>query len=195
MKPLAELLRLGRRLRAVGFDDAPFEKRPGAPVSISGIVCAGPRFEGMIWGGATVDGADATDALAGMLLGSKFHPQVHLVLLDGITLGGFNVVDLPALAERLDRPCVAVMRRRPDLPAIERAVSRLPDAEWRLALIRKAGPIVEDGGFVFQVQGAPPDAVAAALACLTDRGGVPEPLRLAHLIGSAVVTGQSGRRA
>ena len=183
MKPLSELVRLGKRLRAVGFDDAPFEKRPGAPVSVSGIVCAGPRFEGMVWGQATVDGADATDTLAGMLLGSKFHPQVHLVLLDGVTLGGFNVVDLPALAERLERPCVAVMRRRPNLPAIAHAVSRLPDAERRLALIRKAGPIHEEGGFVFQVQGAPPGPIPAALAYLTDQGGVPEPLRLAHLIG------------
>jgi len=40
-----------------------------------------------------------------------------------------------------------------------------------------------------------PAIVGAALATLTDRGKVPEPLRLAHLIGAAVVTGQSGRRA
>ncbi|MFP2934395.1 hypothetical protein ACLESO_56630 [Pyxidicoccus sp. 3LG] len=45
------------------------------------------------------------------------------------------------------------------------------------------------------MQGAEPPLVAEALARVTDRGNVPEPLRLAHLIGSAVVTGQSGQRA
>jgi len=49
--------------------------------------------------------------------------------------------------------------------------------------------------FVFQVRGADPDAIAAALARVTDRGNVPEALRLAHLVGAAVVRGESGRRA
>jgi hypothetical protein len=62
-------------------------------------------------------------------------------------------------------------------------------------VLARAGPIHRRGSFVFQVQGAEPDAIAAALARLTDRGAVPEPLRLAHLIGAAVVTGESGRRA
>jgi endonuclease V-like protein UPF0215 family len=37
--------------------------------------------------------------------------------------------------------------------------------------------------------------VAEALKRLTDRGNVPEALRLAHLIGSAVVMGESSKRA
>ena len=41
-------------------------------------------------------------------------------LLDGIAFGGFNVLDLPRLARTLRRPCVSVMRKLPDLPAMER---------------------------------------------------------------------------
>ena len=40
------------------------------------------------------------------------------MLLDGIAFGGFNVVDLPALAESLGVPCASVMRRVPDLAAM-----------------------------------------------------------------------------
>jgi hypothetical protein len=36
---------------------------------------------------------------------------------------------------------------------------------------------------------------AAVLRRLTDCGNVPEALRLAHLIGAAVVKGESGRQA
>jgi uncharacterized protein len=49
--------------------------------------------------------------------------------------------------------------------------------------------------FTFQARGADPGEVADALARLTDRGQVPEPLRLAHLVGAAVRLGESGRRA
>jgi endonuclease V-like protein UPF0215 family len=81
------------------------------------------------------------------------------------------------------------MRHPPDLVAMERAIRRLP-AAWSTA-----GPVCTAGRFTFQVAGAEPLAVADALARLTDRGEVPEPLRLAHLVGSAVRRGESGRRA
>ncbi|QRN94464.1 hypothetical protein JRI60_35800 [Archangium violaceum] len=43
---------------------------------------------------------------------------------------------------------------------------------------------------------APEDSrVARALGRLTDKGQVPEALRLAHLIGSAMVRGERSRRA
>jgi hypothetical protein len=87
------------------------------------------------------------------------------------------------------------MRRSPDLGAMERAIRRLPRPERRLALLAAAGPIHRVGGFVFQVRGADPGATARVLARVTDRGLVPEPLRLAHLVGTAIRTGESGRRA
>ena len=181
--------------RVIGFDDAPFAKKVGSPVNVSGIVCAGTRMEGMLWGQATRDGDDATDTLLTMLKGSKFHHQVHLALIDGLTIGGFNVIDLPTLAAEIDRPCIAVMRKMPDRPAIERALRRFDDYERRWGLILKAGDIHQHGAFVYQVAGASPETVALALQRLTDTGHVPECLRLAHLIGSAIKTGSSSRRA
>ena len=185
----------GRNLRAIGFDDAPFARGRRGLVRVAGVVCAGTRFEGLLWGAVRQDGWNATGVLVDLLAGSKFLPQLHLVLLDGIALGGFNVVDLEALAAALRRPCVAVMRRAPDLASVERALSRLPRPRTRLELLRRAGPVHRLGGYVFQVRGAGPEETAGALARLTDRGAVPEALRLAHLVGAAVVTGESGRRA
>ncbi len=185
----------GRTLRAIGFDDAPFARRRGAPVAVAGGVCAGTRFEGLVWGRVRMDGWNATRELERLLLGGKFLPQIHLVLLDGLSFGGFNLVDLERLAGRLSRPCVAVMRRPPDLAAVERALRRLPAAERRLRLLARAGPVHVRPPFAFQVRGAGPDEVAEALARITDRGHVPEPLRLAHLVAAAVRLGESGRRA
>jgi uncharacterized protein len=184
-----------RSLRAIGFDDAPFGQARGGTVPLVGAVCSGTRFEGMVFGRVRKDGWNATREIVRLLEGGKFLPQLHLVLLDGIAFGGFNVVDLEALALRLGRPCAAIMRRPPELTAIERALSRLPSLRRRLEWIRRAGPIHQRRGFVFQVRGGDPDDVADALARITDTGHVPEALRLAHLIGSAIVTGESGRRA
>ena len=185
----------GRTLRAIGFDDVPWRHRSSGAVGLVGVVCAGTRFEGMVFGSVRRDGWRATLAIERLLQRGKFLPQLHLVLLDGIAFGGFNLVDLPRLARVLGRPCVAVMRKQPDLPAMERAASRLPRAEARLAVLRRAGPIHVSGPFVYQVYGAEPRETAEALTRLTDTGQVPEALRLAHLVGGALAYGESGRRA
>jgi len=192
---LADLLRLDRTIKVIGFDDAPFSRTSGSLVSIAGVVCGGTRFEGMVWGQVIPDGLDATDAICQLLIGGKFLPQLHLVLLDGIAFGGFNIIDLPELASRLQLPCVAVMRRQPDLAAVEKALSYLSESEYRLELLRRAGTIHVSEPFFFQVCGEQPEVIAAVLQRLTDTGKVPEALRLAHLIGAAVITGVSGSSA
>lgn len=189
-------LRSRKIIRTVGFDDVNHRDDPdGAPVNIAGVICAETRFEGMLWGEVTKNGFDATDALAELFTPSKFADQVHLILLDGITMAGSNVVELPELARRVNLPVVAVMRRPPDLIRFRQVLERLPDFEDRWRRVEAAGAIHEHSGFVFQVSGAEPDAIGPVLARLTDNGKVPEALRVAHLIGSAVSFGQSGKRA
>jgi uncharacterized protein len=192
---LESLLKLNRTIRVIGFDDAPFIRGSGGKVSLAGVVCGGTRFEGMVWGEIQQDGLDATDVICNLLIGGKFLSQLHIVLLDGIGFGGFNVVNLPFLAERLQLPCIAVMRRSPDLVAVADAMNRLPNFPQRQNLLKLAGTIYEYPPFVFQVHGEEPDTIAAVLQRLTDRGKVPEALRLAHLITSAVIQGESGSSA
>lgn len=192
---LDSLLRLNRVIRVIGFDDAPFIRHAGGNVAIAGVVCAGTRFEGMVWGQVEQDGLDSTDVILKLLLGRKFLPQLHILLLDGIAFGGFNIIDLPRLSEQLKLPCVAVMRRMPNLIAMEQAIQRLPHSQQRLQLLQRAGTIYAQPPFFFQVCGGCPKVIFSVLERLTDCGKVPEALRLAHLIGAAVVKGESGSSA
>ncbi|MDJ0535656.1 MAG: DUF99 family protein [Xenococcaceae cyanobacterium MO_207.B15] len=189
------LLRHNRQIRVIGFDDAPFIRHTTSSVAVAGIVCSLTRFEGMLWGHIQADGWDSTEQLTKMLLSSKFYPQLHLVLLDGISMGGLNLIDLPSLARQLQLPCVAVMRKFPNLEKMKSAIALLPHPEKRLAILAQAGEIQVQPPFVFQVCGLSAELTIRVLQRLTDRGNVPEALRLAHLITSAVVTGESGKRA
>ncbi|MEM7590694.1 MAG: DUF99 family protein [Cyanobacteria bacterium P01_A01_bin.83] len=192
---LKTLIRQQKQIRAIGFDDAPFERGQSQKVNIAGIVCANTRFEGMVWGAVDVDGHDATEIICQLLIGKKFLPQLNLVLLDGIGFGGFNLVNLSLLAQRLQLPCVAMMRKLPNIQKMMAAMSRLPNFEQRLARLHQAGEIYAYPPFFFQVQGEQPEIIAQALEQLTDRGKVPEALRLAHLVGAAVLRGESSSQA
>ena len=191
---LETLIKQRKQIRVIGFDDAPF-KRQQQKVNISGIVCANTRFEGMVWGTVDVDGNDATDTICQLLIGKKFLPQLHLLLLDGIGFGGFNLINLPLLSARLELPCVSLMRRMPNLPKMKDAMSRLPNYQQRLTTLAQAGQIYAYPPFFFQVCGEQPHIIARALIQLTDCGKIPEALRLSHLVGAAVINGESSSSA
>lgn len=192
---LETLVRRQRQIRVIGFDDAPFAREEAGKVPVAGVVCAGTRFEGMLWENIQKDGWDATETLCQLLYNSKFFKQLHLVLLDGLGFGGFNLVDLPMMAEQLKLPCVTLMRHYPNFDKIQHALSHFPDKSKRLEKLHRAGQIYQYPPFYFQVCGEQPDIVAQALGHITDCGNVPEALRLAHLIGAAVIKGESGSQA
>lgn len=192
---LEELLRKNRRVRTIGIDDAPFRRGQRQNVLVVGVICAGTRFEGILSTTVRPDGFNATRRLVEMVGGSKFVGQLHAVLINGITLAGFNVVDLQALHRELALPIIAVMRRQPDMSAVLSVVDKLSQPERRRRLIERGGLIHLGEHVFFQVHGAEVKTAERLLARVTDCGHIPEPLRLAHLIGGGIVNGESGRRA
>ena len=200
------MLRSNLQLRALGFDDAPFSTNPrifGSVVNVVGIATSNSKFEGMLYGSIKQDFLDSTDVLISMIKRSKFLPQIHAVLIDGLTLGGLNVVDLQKVATEVDRVCVAVMRRQPNIEKMLNAMRNLPHFEERSSLLTKAGPIhvVQNWTFQYRVPNphdyTTPEDVAKLLQLLTPTGTqkIPECLRIAHLIGAAIKTGESGSSA
>lgn len=189
------LLQQQKQIRVMGIDDTPFVKGSGEPVAVAGVVCSNTRFEGMIWTRVEEDGENATAVLIDQVSRSKFHAQLHLLLLDGVALAGFNVVDLQALSAALGLPCVTLMRKAPDLLKMKQAMTHVPHTQEKIARMEKAGSIYTHGPFVYQVVGLDPELTGDVLTQLTDTGHVPEALRLAHLIGAAVNLGESTRRA
>jgi len=180
----------------VGFDDGPFERaRPRARVLLVGAVCARTRLDGVISGRVGKDGRDANAKVAALVRGSQFDRHVRAVLLNGIAFGGFNVVDIHALAAALARPVLVVARRPPRLGLIRDALAHLPGGAGKWRLIEQAGPMEPVRGVYVQRAGLSLAEARDLLAATTLHGKLPEPLRLAHLIAGGVVTGKSRGRA
>ena len=180
----------------VGFDDGPFLRVGGRrDVLLIGAVCARTRLDGVLSGRVRRDGWNATARMADLLLGSQFAEHARAVLLGGIAVAGFNVVDIHTLADRLRRPVLVVMRRPPRYALIRQALDRLRGGARRWRLIERAGPPEPVRGVLVQRSGLTLAQADALLAATTLHGKLPEPLRLAHLIAGGVTTGRSRGRA
>jgi endonuclease V-like protein UPF0215 family len=136
-------------VNVIGFDDGPFERAHRGDVLLVGAVCSRTRLDGIVSGRVRRDGADATRRMIGLVQASPFRAHVRAVMLQGIAVGGFNVVDVCELSRVLGLPVLVVTRRPPDLDAVRRALFSDAPAErprvrgaarkWRL--IERAGAV------------------------------------------------------
>jgi endonuclease V-like protein UPF0215 family len=179
----------------IGFDDAPFTPEHTGPVKVVGTVYARSRLTGILVGDVLKDGDDAAEALTRLIAGSKFAENLHLVMLQGIALGGFNVVDVFDLHARLDLPILVVSRRAPDMDAIRGALlTQIPNGAHKWAIIERLGPMEPLRHIYIQRVGLTLSQADAVLKQFTIEGHIPEPLRVAHLIAGALVDGESRGR-
>jgi endonuclease V-like protein UPF0215 family len=185
-----------RVANTIGIDDAPFDRAHRGDVPIVGAVFCGHRMDGVLRSKVRRDGRNATAKIAELVLGSSFEGHIQAVLLQGIALAGFNVIDLFALHERIGRPVLVVARKAPDQAAIRRALlTRVPGGARKLRLIETAGPMEPCAGVWVQRAGLDLRQVASLIEATRVQGKIPEPLRAAHLIAGAMVTGRSRGRA
>jgi uncharacterized protein len=184
-----------RRLsNVIGFDDTPFERSHRGQVGLVGTVCSGTRLDIVVRGFITRDGDDATRTMLD-LVQEKSLVHVRGVMLEGITTAGFNVIDIHALSAALDMPVLVVMRRRPNFELFFEALSRVPGAREKRALIEQAGQPEPLGGLWVQRAGLTFEEAGRMIERTTSHGVIPEPLRLAHIIAGGMTTGKSRGRA
>jgi endonuclease V-like protein UPF0215 family len=180
----------------IGFDDAPFSHDYVGNVPVVGTVFTGLHLTGVVIGEVEKDGTDAAANLTRLVAESKFAEHVQLVMLQGITLAGFNVVDVLALHEQLELPVLVISRRLPDLAAMKAALlTRIRRGEQKWRWIERLGPMEPAGQVYVQRVGLTTAEAVAVVDRFALHSHIPEPLRTAHLIAGAIAEGQSRGKA
>ncbi len=179
----------------IGFDDAPFSRSHRGDVPIVGTVYAGLRFDGILVGSIRKDGANAAKKITRLISESKFAGHIRLIMLQGVAMGGFNVVDAEFIYRRLNLPVLIVSRRKPDMKGIRDALlGSVPGGQRKWRLIKSLGPMAPVRGVFVQRVGLNLKEANDAIEKFAINGNIPEPLRTAHLIAGGIVTGSSRGR-
>jgi endonuclease V-like protein UPF0215 family len=187
-------------IRIVGWDDAPFTFKDRHTL-LMGVVCRGGiQIDGVITAKIRVDGEDATEKIAEAINKSRHKEQLRIIMLDGITFGGFNIVDIHSLHEKTKLPVIVVIGDKPDMQRIRKSLSKFKDSMKRWKLIERAGGVrkfevknkVLKGRKTIYYQNAGVDEYTCeSIINLTSVNSViPEPVRIAHIICNSL----KGRR-
>ncbi len=197
---------LKSEIRILGIDDAAFESKSNRKPSkrttpVIGVVYRGGKFlDGVLRTDVTIDGMDATAKLVGLINNSRHKRQLRVVMLDGITLAGFNIVDIVKLHRATELPVLVVNRKMPNLTSVREALKNFKDYETRWQTIKRAGKVKKcklkgDKDLYYQSIGLEDEEAEEVLLLSSTHGLLPEPLRVAHLIATAIVRGESYGRA
>ena len=119
-------------IRILGIDDSALLSE--RVMIVGAVLRGGDWIDGVLRSEITRDGLDATDIICSMIRNSKHYGQIRTVILDGVTYGGFNVVDIQKLYRETGIPVIVVMRSCPDFEKIKSALKYLPDGGERWAM-------------------------------------------------------------
>jgi hypothetical protein len=131
---------------------------------------------------------DVTETL---LIGLKEN-ETNVVILDGITFAGFNVVDVDLLFKETGIPIIVFTDKRPDTKAMKIALMKhFPDWQLRWSLIEKRGKLYSTiihgkNPVYFEAVGCSEDWAERVLREQCVNSKVPEAVRIAKMIARSI---------
>ncbi|MFC7026721.1 DUF99 family protein [Halomicroarcula sp. GCM10025324] len=160
---------------------------------LAGVVVRASRVvDGFVFDTCTVGGSDATTVVRAMV-DRLDREDVRYLLLSGIALAWFNVLDLHRIHDETDLPVVSVTFEAS--PGLESAIQEAfddPDVVADRLSTYRAQPdrhpvTVNDETVYVRAVGLPDAEAADVVRAFTPEGGRPEPLRVARLAARGLV--------
>ena len=188
-----------KQIRFLGIDDSPFSFTDIQTLVVGVVMRGGGYIEGVLKRMVEIDGNNATAICEQMIETTRHKKQLKAVMLDGIALGGFNIVDIDQMYEHTGLPIITVTRDRPNFLKIKNALRKnFKNWESRFRLITQGDlhEIKTKHNPIF-IKCAGIDIVDAKeiIKLSTIRGVIPEPIRVAHIIASGIARGESYGKA
>ena len=184
-----------KEARIIGIDDGPFDKFKDKQVLVVGTIFRGGNYmDGLVSTKARVDGKNSTKKIIEMINKSKFKPQLRCIMLDGVAVGGFNIIDLKKLNKKTNIPVIAVIRNFPNFKKIFSALKKIRKEE-KIKLMEQLPKPVKAGKIYIQPVGLSVEEAKEFLKISCTHSFIPEPIRMAHLIAAGIVKGESKGRA
>jgi len=159
---------------------------------LSGIVMSTDLvIDGFVFGHSTVEGDDATDVILSMY--EKLdRPDVSFLLISGIVISLYNIVDVKRISEKIGLPVIGVTYE--ESPGIAEAIKHhFPESyESKLAEYSKLGlrekiTLHTSYNLYIRNEGCTVLEAAQLLDKMTFQGSIPEPLKIAQLLANTLL--------
>jgi endonuclease V-like protein UPF0215 family len=148
-------------------------------------------IDGFVFGNATLEGDDATESILSMFK-KLSRPDISYLLISGIIISMYNIVDLKKISKFLDIPVIGVTYQ--DSQGIDEAIKHhFPDSyetklkDYKELDDREKITLHTSYDIYIRKEGCTISDVKHLLDELTLQGSFPEPLRVAQLLAKTLL--------
>ncbi|MGC9079597.1 MAG: DUF99 family protein [Nanopusillaceae archaeon] len=189
-------MEIKEEIRIIGIDDGYFDKEKDNETIIVGVIMRGyKQIDGVLSNKIKVNGFDVNDKIIEMIKRTKHYNQLRVIMTNGVSFGGFNLIDFEYLYRNLNLPIISVVRKKPNLENFLISAKKTDDHERRIEIIKKypEPSYVETkyGKVYFQSYGIDIDTAKKIIKLTARYSRIPEPVRIAHLIAMGITKGYS----
>ncbi len=171
-------------IRTLGVDSGAHEGIM-RKIDVVGIVFRGRDWlNGVLRTRIDSDGINSTDRIARMINRSCHRSQIRLIILGNIFLGKSNLIDLHKVSLRTGKPVIALIKKQ-DIEKKRTAFNR-----EKLDVLKSFGKPLKimnmSKTFHLYLSGLEPFQAEEVFKATSKVEAIPEPLRVARLMGSAL---------
>ncbi|MGP6220352.1 endonuclease dU [Caldiplasma sukawensis] len=169
-------------IRILGIDDGPFSRNNNRNTVLIGVLFRQNIIEKVLIDLIKVDGDDSTDKIITMINEAS---NCDVVMLQGVTFAGFNIVDIHAVTEKTGKKVFSVITRKPDIESMINALKK-HNMKNKIDLLKQI-PLKEvtvlERTYYINSENISDNFIKEVMNICVKNGIRPEPLRLADLIG------------
>jgi len=181
-------------IRSAGFSTGPVDLDADTAGLVMAVMRAPDYLEAVAVDEVAIDGDDSTETMISMLSRAPQKDQVHAVFTNATTMAGFNIIDVDLFTGRTGVPVISIVRDAPDMGAVADALrTRFGEPGPRFEMLSRR-EWTGIGGIHATWAGTDEAGARESLSACTMIGNIPEPLRVARLIASAIGSGISHGR-
>ncbi|MCL4336451.1 MAG: DUF99 family protein [Candidatus Thermoplasmatota archaeon] len=177
-------------VRILGIDDGPFLREIDTDTVLTGVLM---RLDGTIErimvSRIQIDGSDILPTLKSFLADLN-KLRVYAIVSEGVTFGGFNLIVPEEFTAITGIPYISVTKSQGELDSMISAIDKhcLNPSYYRdkIAQLKPVRKKIYATDFTINIAGIPVEEAMILLKRLMKVGTVPEPVRIAHMISSAV---------
>jgi endonuclease V-like protein UPF0215 family len=154
-------------------------------------------IDGMIFGNATIEGNDSTKNISSMYRSLKRN-DINCIMLDGLVISMYNIIDGKELQESIDVPVIAITFKHSE--GLECAINHhFPsDSKMKLEQYHKLGQrdkiLLKTGKILFiRYWGISLKEASTIVNSFTLQGSIPEPIRIAKIAARACIQNKQSR--
>jgi|TARA_B100000315_G_scaffold100641_1_gene92492 hypothetical protein len=178
-----------RGIRALGISES-FKKEIGTRSILGGVVMRSDLIvDGLLFGVATLEGDDATDAILSMVKRLNRN-DINIIIISGAIISLYNIIDIDRVGQETGIPIICITFE--ESGGLVQSIKRHFPKKWEKKveeykkLDRREVIYLKTGYRIFaRTYGLDIDESKKVLDKFILQGAVPEPVRLARLLAKA----------